>query len=229
MAEQNNFQSNQVSQGTQNFKRNVAFKHRIGDLLRGKPIFNGEKFIYLELGNKNIVRINIVANVVDKYDSEPVEGKTRFSSITLDDGTGQIKARVFADDIKLLDSIVQGNTLLIIGNLRNFNNELYLQPEIVRVTIPEYLLVRKLEVEKEQIKLNNNMPTTPEKREESKILKDTILVLIKESEKEGGIDIDKIIMQLKDSPPEIINQEIQRYIEDGIVFEPRPGKVRFLG
>ena len=34
------------------FKRNTAYKYRIGNLLMGKPVFDAEKFIFLELGNK---------------------------------------------------------------------------------------------------------------------------------------------------------------------------------
>jgi len=34
---------------------------------------------------------------------------------------------------------------------------------------------------------------------------------------------------LRDISPIIINQEIQKLLEEGIVFEPRPGKVRYLG
>jgi hypothetical protein len=36
-------------------------------------------------------------------------------------------------------------------------------------------------------------------------------------------------MELHYASPEIINQEIQKMIEEGMVFEPRPGKVRYLG
>jgi hypothetical protein len=36
-------------------------------------------------------------------------------------------------------------------------------------------------------------------------------------------------MKLKDASPEIINQEIKKFLEEGIIFEPRPGKVRYLG
>ena len=52
---------------------------------------------------------------------------------------------------------------------------------------------------------------------------------IKNSEDEGGIDTDNIIMDLKETSPEIINQEIKKLLEEGIIFEPRPGKVRWLG
>ena len=49
------------------FKRNIAFKQRIGDLLIGKPVMDEERFQFLELGNKKIVRVNVIGNIVDKY------------------------------------------------------------------------------------------------------------------------------------------------------------------
>ena len=36
----------------QQFKRNIAYKFRIGDILIGKPVFDEEKFTFLELGDK---------------------------------------------------------------------------------------------------------------------------------------------------------------------------------
>jgi len=54
----------------QQFKRHIAYKFRIGDLLIGKPIFDGERFSFLELGNKKIVRVNIIGNIVERYDAE---------------------------------------------------------------------------------------------------------------------------------------------------------------
>ena len=53
--------------------------------------------------------------------------------------------------------------------------------------------------------------------------------IIKNSEKEGGFETDKIITEIRDVSPEIINQEIQKLLEEGMIFEPRPGKVRYLG
>jgi len=41
--------------------------------------------------------------------------------------------------------------------------------------------------------------------------------------------MDKVIMNLRDISPTIINQEVQKLLEEGIVFEPRPGRVRYLG
>ncbi|KKM86138.1 hypothetical protein LCGC14_1282030, partial [marine sediment metagenome] len=47
------------------------YKFRIGDLLFGKPIINEERFSFLELGDKKIVRVNLVGNIVDKYERAP--------------------------------------------------------------------------------------------------------------------------------------------------------------
>ena len=204
----------------QQFKRNIAFKLRIGDILMGKPVLDGERFSFLELGDKKIVRVNVIGNIVEKFDSE---GEKRFSVLTLDDGSGQIKLRVFTDDVEKFKDIVQGQTVLVIGLLRHFNNEIYINPEIMREQDTKYLLIRKLEREKSKIQ------EEPIARDQIIAVKDKILGAIKSAEDEGGIEVDKIIMSLKDVSPIIINQEIQKFLEEGIVFEPRPGKVRYLG
>jgi RecG-like helicase len=203
------------------FKRHTAYKLRIGDILIGKPILEGERFKFLELGNKNIVRVNVVGNIVDKYESE---GERKFLSLTLDDGSGQIKLRSFGDDVEKFKKINQGETVLVMGVLRYWNNELYILSEIIREQDSKYLLVRKMEIEKER---NKNAALLPQKQIIA--VKDKILGTIRNSEEDGGIDIDTLIMNLRDIAPEIINQEIQKFLEEGIIFEPRPGKVRYLG
>lgn len=203
------------------YKRNTAFKLRIGDILMGKPILNEDKFKFLELGSKNIVRVNVVGNVVDKYESQ---AESKFISVTLDDGSGQIKLKTFGDDSDKTKSLEQGQTLIIIGVLRFWNNEIYINPEIIKPQDPKYLLLRKLELEKEKKENEKTLGKT-----EIIAVKDRILGEIKNSEDNGGIDKEKLIMNLRDISPTIIDQEVQKFVEEGIVFEPRPGKVRYLG
>ena len=204
------------------FKRHIAFKLRIGDILIGKPVLDGERFSFLELGDKKIIRVNVVGNIVDKFESE---GERKFSVLKLDDGSGQINLRVFADDVEKFRDVNQGQTMLIIGLLRHFNNEIYITPEIIRDINPKYLLVRKLETEKTK----SQKIKEPIARDQIIAVKDKILGAIKSAEEEGGIETDKIIMGLKEIAPVIINQEIQKLLEEGIIFEPRPGKLRWLG
>lgn len=202
------------------FKRNIAFKLRIGDLLIGKPVNNGERFGFLELGDKKIVRVNIIGNVVDKYESL---GEKKYLSITIDDGSGQIKLKAFGDDADKFNKSLQGQTVIVIGTLRVWNNETYIAPEIIKEQDPKYLLIRKLELEKEKPKSSQT------DRKEMFAIKDKLLDAIKNAETEGGIERDIIIMKFNEVSPSIINQEIQKLLEEGIIFEPRPGKVRYLG
>lgn len=203
------------------FKRHTAYKCRIGDLLIGKPIFIEEKFINLELGNKKIARVNIVGNIIDRYDSS---GEKQYTFFTFDDGSGQIKLKVFGEDKEKFQGINSGETVVVIASVRNFNSETYLSPEIIKNQDPKYLLIRKLELEKERIK------DSP-KVEKSQVLaiRDKLLEKIKSSEEQGGIDLDKLILDFREASPEIINQEVKKFLEEGIAFEPRPGKIRYLG
>jgi len=204
------------------YKRNVAIKLRIGDTLLGKPIIEQEKFLYLELGNQKISRVNIVGNIVDRYDAE---GDKKYSFFTLDDGSGQIKLKVFGDDSEKFKDISQGQTVVVIGILRHWNNETYIQPEIIKEQDAKYLLIRKLELER---KRNQETPKIEDKKELI-ALKDKILNEIKDSEKEGGIDQEQIILKFREASPDLINQEIKKLLEEGIIFEPRPGRLRYLG
>ena len=206
---------------TGQFKRNVAYKLKIGDILLGKPLMNEEKFSFLELGNKKIVRVNIVGNIVNKYENE---GEKKYIFFKLDDGSGQISLKVFGDDISKFKNINQGLTVLVIGVLRHWNNETYIQPEIIKEQDTKYLLIRKLELAK-----SSSVKSPPVEKEKMGAIKDNLINLIKGAEEDGGIEKDELIIKLKDVSPEIINQEIKKFLEEGIIFEPRPGKVRYLG
>ena len=201
-------------------KREIAYKLRIGDILAGKPILEQEsgRFNLLELGDKKIIRVHTIANVIDKFTSE---GEKKFANLTIDDASGQIQIRAFGDDINLFNDISQGHTLRVIGVLRTFNNEIYILPEIIKIIDPRYLLVRKLELEKSK-------PKEEVKKEEIIVIKDKIMQKIKEAEPQEGIDSEKLIMEIRASP-DIINQEIRKLLEEGIIYEPRPGRLRYLG
>lgn len=201
----------------QQFKRNIAYKLRIGSIATGKPVFEAEKLKSIDIDGKQIVRVNIIANIIDKFIQE---GEKKFGSLTIDDASGQIKLKAFGDDVDKFQSFNQGDTILAVGLLRHWNNEIYLTPEILKKKDTSFLLVRKLEIESE-------MPKSLDK-ENLLALKDKIINIIKEAEKSGGIDVEKIILDLHE-PPEIINKEIKKLLEEGMAYEPRPGKLRYLG
>jgi hypothetical protein len=94
-------------------------------------------------------------------------------------------------------------TVVIIGTLRFFNNELYISPEIIREMDSKYLMVRKLELTKDAGKNSEEVV-----KEQIIAVKDRILEAIKNSEDQGGIEIEKIILSLRNVSPEIVNQEV---------------------
>ena len=210
----------------QQFKRNVSYKLRIGDVLIAKPTNYGERFSHLELGNKKIVRVNIVGNIVDKYEYGNVsetENK-KYIFLTLDDGSGQIKLKSFGDDSEKFRNFFQGQTIVVIGTVKYWNNEIYISPEIIKELDPKYLLLRKLETEQDK-----NLQFVPLEKEKVVAIKDKILDLIKNSEKEGGVELEEITQKFREVSPNLIQQEVQKLLEEGIAFEPRPGKIRWLG
>ena len=213
-------------------KRETAHKLRIGDLLKGEPIFDqtppepgtqitNPRLLHVALGDKKIVRVNLIANVIDKFEST---GETKFATITVDDGSGQVRVRVFSDDLHKFENIVQGDTLVVIGLVRSYNDEVYITPDLVRKQDPKYLLIRKLELEKESPKV-----LTKEEKKEIKSHRDDVIDLVKASEDNEGIDKDEIILKFKAAKPEVLSQEIQKLLEEGIIYEPKPGRVRYLG
>ncbi len=201
----------------QGFKRHVAHKMRIGDVLSGKIIMDGEKFKFLEVNESHIVRVNIIANITDKFVQDD---EKKYATLTIDDASGQIRIKSFGDEIEKLEHFIQGDTIIVVGLLRTWNNEVYITPEIIKKREPQYLMVRKLELDLEK-------PKILEKDEISQI-RTKILDDVRKNEENGGIDIEKIILDLQ-QPPQTINQEIKKLLEEGLIYEPRPGKLRYLG
>jgi RPA family protein len=247
-------------------KRQTAYKVSIGLLFSAMDQglnFEQDRFKFLSFQDKSLYRINLIASVIDKFES----AEKPYINVTLDDGTGNIRVKAFADDVDMLRNLQLGDIILVVGVLRYYNEELYIMPEIIKALEPKWLVARKLELEKEYGKtynkgeyeyngssqipykeieknqkqdLNVISQETPEKIEIEKIekpeekssnvligVREKILELIRNSEGEGGLDIDKLIMALKE-PVEQINKEITVLLEDGTIYEPKPGRLRVL-
>ena len=108
----------------------------------------------------------------------------------------------------------------MIGLVRSWNNELYVTPEIIKKKDPSFLLVRKLEID--------NMKPKVHDKGELQQLRESILSTVKQQDESGGADVEKMMLDLKSSPS-MINLEIKKLLEEGLVYEPRPGKLRYLG
>ena len=193
-------------------KRNTAYKLTIGEILHGKPTYGNERLMFVDIGGKNVVRVNILANCIDKFVSENQEKK--YASLTVDDASGQIRLKVFGDEVSMVTDMGQGDTLQIIGNVRIWNDELYITPEIIKKVDPRWLLVRKLEIQNMRKtgggsagSADNTSAGTPantsggehasapsqgqgQSPSQNMVVRDDVVQKIKDAETDGGIDVD---------------------------------------
>jgi RPA family protein len=128
-------------------KRMPAKKVRIFDVVNGK-YFAGSKeelkpsYVITSLGQK-VSRVNLIATVIDKFVSED----QNYAAIRIDDGTEVIRAKAFKESVKLLEGIELGDLVTVIGKLKEYNGEVYVNAEIVKkITDANFETLRKLEI-----------------------------------------------------------------------------------
>ena len=201
-------------------RRQTAYKIRITDILNSKYIkkegFNPN---YLELNSKEISRINVIGVIVQKSELN------NYKTLTIDDGTGKISARVFEDNI-LLDKMGIGDIVLIIGRPREFSSEKYIIIETIKKIDPIWAKVRKLELEK-TARINNtfsNKGNSIKGRTDDLNSTNKILKLIKNLDAGNGVSIEDLsIKNIKD-----LDKIIDILLKEGDIFEIKPGKLKVL-
>ena len=198
------------------FKMAVAVKARISDLIKGKW---QEKFLEMPNG-ENISRARVMATVVAKFLSE--DGK--YSSLTLDDSTGNIRAKNW-DNIKLFESVQNGDVIDLIGKIKFYNGEVYLVPEILRkVTDTNFEALRQLELVKKYGPADSSKTEKIAESPMNKIdVRKHILKIIEESK--DGISYPEILEKVNGSRAEI-EQIIDDLLLGGLCYESSPGVIK---
>lgn len=126
-------------------KRQVALKVKIADILESNYVKEeGWEPNYMELLDKRkCSRANIIGVVIEVPESTEVG----YDHFTIDDGSGSIMVRVF-ENTAFLKGLSVGAVVLIIGRPRQYQDNKYIVPEIVRkIDNHKWVQVRKLELE----------------------------------------------------------------------------------
>lgn len=195
-------------------KREIAFKVSITEVLNS-PYVKEEGWTpnYLSVAGKKVSRINLIATVVDKDESSAV----------IDDSTGSIMLRTFEDN-KWLVKVNVGDCVLVIGRPREYNNEKYIIPEIVKSVSSKWGLVRKLELSKRKTIIES-----PVKKVEADLVGEnvyeSILSIIRNDDNDKGVDVDVVISKSRMKNADTI---ITSLIERGEIFKIGPGRVKIL-
>lgn len=199
---------------------NPAHKIWIRDLMTGNYVKMEDGLNYLELSGKKIFRVNLLGVLVIKNNSFG----QNYSTIILDDSTGKIAVRNF-DNPTLFDDYDVGDLVLVIGKLREYDNERYVIPEIMKkVENHTWMKVREQESKKENTILQT--VTLPQESAEEPInLINTLFKIIKEMDNGTGADIDLVIRRANIENADKIITEL---IKEGALYELTSGKVKIL-
>ncbi len=223
-------------------KRWTAYKMAITDIVNGNFTEDG----FVQFGTLQVNRVRILGTVVSKFISD----SKKYGFFIIDDGTETIRVRSFEDQLDLVEKVKIGNIVDVIGRIRKYEDEIYVIPEIVVIIDnPNWEILRKLEL----IKQKKEMPKTESKvetKKEDEVVEEVIeeevveeklpegqttlfesprqkvVNLIKELDKGEGAEVSKIIEKIGDE--KVVESVLTDLMNEGELFEPRPGKVKLL-
>ena len=211
----------------ENKQRQIAYKVTISEVLEGKYVKEGGWVPnYVVIGENNVSRINIVGIIIAKID----EGGN--GGVLVDDKTGNISIRTF-DNSSIFDKVGVGDIILLIGRPREYNNEKYVVPEIIKKINKSWFELRLIELNersKKKMILSNNPESGGMVKEDiifdriikSKINSDGVLNLIRTEDKGDGVDYEQLVEKVGNE------KIIKMLLEEGEIFEVTPGRLKVL-
>ena len=219
-------------------KRQIAYKVRIGEILSSRYVKEEgwQPNYILTIEGKKISRINLIAAVIS------MQREDSTSSVVVDDGTGEILLRSFEGFLELKE-IGVGDIVNIIGKPREFGQEKYILPEIMkRLQNPGWIGVRNLELSRLTGDIKDTKAPVPEIKGGEKVVEEAvegakaagpekvtpfqkIYSLIKELDSGEGAEISEVGRRSGLDNAEEILAEL---LKEGEIFEIRRGRVKVL-
>jgi hypothetical protein len=215
-------------------RRQTAYKTTIRELLSGEYVsqegWNPDYVV--GSGGRRISRANLLATIITRLPEESSE----YSSVLVDDGTGTMKLRAFGEPS--LGSVPEGSLIMVIARVRRFGEERYLTPEIVKtITNPLWFAVRQKELEaegaftlppSEQPRTHQETDITTAERpapDGSPSLSESIRDAIRARDQGEGVDTGELLAAFGHDKAD---RTIKRLLEEGEIFELKPGRLKVL-
>lgn len=200
-------------------QRQTAYKCNVSHLIKGHYIQKeGWEPSYVGTTFGNISRANITGVIVGQEER----------SLILDDGTGQIRITSFEEKNPLINIRI-GDQVLIIGRPRLYQDQVYLNVEIAKKIDERWLLLRKLELEQLKPSALVLPPTAPAHPISPPKLTaspgEQIMEKIKQLDQGEGADMEEV---LKLIPVENTEKIIRMLLQEGEIYEIRPGKLKLM-
>lgn len=227
-------------------QRKPACKVWISDIGNGQLQHETGEFgmYYFVLKDTPISRVNLIGSVVDVF----ISPERSFASVALDDGSGTINVRTFKEDIGMLEGLKVGDMVMVIGRIREYNNDKYIIPEIIKnLNDPNWELVRRLELLKEygmpkkvevkdfvEVKSGNTVMVengsenvvSEQVGEVTSSSRNKILSLIEKAD-ENGAEHSLILTNLGITEEEAA-PILKELLSEGEIYQNRPGRYKVI-
>lgn len=190
------------------FIRHPSVKLSVIHILKS-PFIRGddEKPSFLLVNEKRVYRVMLTGFVSEKNQGV----------FTLDDGTGAVS--VFGEF-----SGEPGDCARVIGRVRDYGNERIVSGEIVRRCANEWALLHRKEVVLNEGKEVKEGYVDVEVKRRAGITNSDIIREVSEKDNGEGVSVEEVVRSLGAEA----ESEIKRLIEEGELFEIRPGFVKVL-
>ncbi len=193
---------------------------------------------YLDIKGVKVARVNVLGTITEVF----INPSGDYATITVEDGSASIAIRAFKADIKLVTGLNIGDSILVVGRPKQYQNEIYIMPEIVRkLDHPAWMKVRKAELIQTRGVIQQK--TQPKQQEESireareeLIANNTLqgnegarqkMLNLLEKQGELGMDID-LLIQTIEAEEEESEKIIEELIKEGEIYMSRPGVLKII-
>jgi RPA family protein len=226
-----------------------AKKVRISDIVDGKFFYGSREemkpsYVITNLGMK-VSRVNIVGTVIDKFVSED----KNYTFLTLDDGTESIRVKSFGEKVSLTEGVEKGDLVLVIGKVREYNGERYINLELLKKVDVNYETLRKLEIAEElkrwaefTEKVRKDLKEISEEEvkrkyklddEELEVIRESklsdykqkMLEILEKLDEGDGVEISKLF-EVISLPETMVEKVLDELISEGLVYQPTPSKIK---
>ena len=117
----------------------TAVKLRIKDLVEGTCDGRSVSTIFGEVSEARVL-----GTLIDIF----VSDDENYMSLTVDDGTETVRIKAWRQDVGKLKKFSKGDLIDVVGKVREYNEEIYLTPEVVLKVSPNKWVLRELELMK---------------------------------------------------------------------------------
>ncbi len=120
----------------------TAAKLRIRDLVEGTFEGNHVHTVY-----GNVSEARILGTLIDVFATDD----RNYMSLTVDDGTETVRVKAWRQDTEKLKKVHKGDFIEVVGKVREYNEEIYLTPEVVSKVSSNEWVLRELELMKQYV------------------------------------------------------------------------------